>query len=204
MTGGEDHRKRPRRRGEALVSAILAATIDELRERGYSALTMEAVAKRAGASKASLYRRWDTRATLVMDAVYELAPVPEELPDTGELRGDLLGVLRVTAATLTGPAGDAIRGLLAEALPDPGRVRELRSQARGRNRQLMAEVLRRAAERGEVPPGVVSPQRLEIGAALLRNHFLFHDRPLDEGLLVEIVDEVLLPLFGSVASEPRS
>ncbi|WP_372700018.1 TetR/AcrR family transcriptional regulator [Arthrobacter sp. JSM 101049] len=192
-----DHRTRPRRRGAALVGAILAATRAELREGGYPALTMEAVAQRAGASKASLYRRWDTRAALVMDAVYDLAPVPAEIPDTGELRGDLLEVLRRTAATLSGPAGAALRGLLAEALADQDRVRELRARSQGRNRQLMAEVLRRAATRGEVSADAAAPARLDVGAALLRNHFLLEDRPLDEAVLLEVVDDVLLPLFHS-------
>ena len=109
MTAGDahpDHRSRPRRRGPALVEAILTAALDELRDRGYAGLTMEAVARRAGASKASLYRRWTTRSALVMDAVYRLAPRPDDLPDTGGLRGDLLAALRRSAATLQGPAGD--------------------------------------------------------------------------------------------------
>ncbi|MCW3159588.1 TetR/AcrR family transcriptional regulator [Micropruina sonneratiae] len=193
-----DHRKGPRRRGDALVNAILAATIDELREHGYAALTMDAVAERAGASKASLYRRWDCRAALVMDAVYQLAPLPYEIPDTGGLRGDLLAALRQTAATLQGPAGAALRGMLAEALPELDRVRQLRARSRGRNRDIMAEVLRRAVERGEIPPAAVVPTRLEVGAALLRNHYLFHNEPLDDGLLTDVVDDILLPLFGTV------
>lgn len=197
-----DHRRGPRRRGDALVHAILTATLEELRERGYAALTMDAVAQRAGASKASLYRRWDSRAALVMDAVYRLAPLPDEVPETGTLRGDLLAALRQSAATLTGPAGAALRGMLAEALPELDRVRELRARSRGRNREQMAVVLRRAVERGEIAPESVLPTRLEVGAALLRNHFLFHNEPLDEDVLVGIVDDILLPLFRSVP-QPR-
>lgn len=193
-----DHRQEPRRRGDVLVNAILAATLDELRDHGYAALTMDGVAARAGASKASLYRRWDTRAALVMDAVYQLAPLPDRIPDTGCLRGDLLAVLRQSATVLQGPAGAALRGMLAEALPEPDRVRELRTRSRGRNRGLMAEVLRRAVERTEIPPEAVIPTRLEVGAALLRNHYLFHQEPLDEQVLTDIVDDVLLPLFTTV------
>lgn len=193
----DDHRKRPRRRGEALVAAILEATIDELVEKGYPALTMESVAQRAGASKASLYRRWETRAELVMDAVYRMAPMPEQIPDAGELRADLLEVLRQTAATLEGPAGTALRGLLADSLADNVRIDELRTKSQGRNRKLIAEVLRRAVARGEISEETVLPIRLEVGAALIRNQFLFHDELLDEALFVSIVDDVLLPLFRS-------
>lgn len=193
----DDHRKRPRRRGEALVAAILEATIDELVEKGYPALTMESVAQRAGASKASLYRRWETRAELVMDAVYRMAPMPEQIPDAGELRADLLEVLRQTAATLEGPAGTALRGLLADSLADNVRIDELRTKSQGRNRKLIAEVLRRAVARGEISEETVLPIRLEVGAALIRNQFLFHNELLDEALFVSIVDDVLLPLFRS-------
>lgn len=200
-TTNDDHRTRPRRRGDALVGAILAATIEELRESGYAALTMESVARRAGASKASLYRRWETRAALVMDAVYEIGVLPGRIPDTGALRGDLLELMRLTALALSGPAGEAMRGILAEALPDHERVRELRARSQGRNRQLMADVLERAVQRGEISPDAVVPMRLEVGAALLRNFFLFQDRALDDDLLVAVVDDVLLPLFRTVPFE---
>ena len=123
--------------------------------------------------------------------------IADRVPDTGSLRGDLVAALRRSAATLQGPAGDALRGVLAEALPEPDRVRELRARSRGRNAELMAEVLRRAVARGEIEPAAVLPTRLEVGAALLRNHYFFHDGPLDDDLVVTVVDDVLLPLFGT-------
>ncbi|SIO85499.1 TetR/AcrR family transcriptional regulator [Nocardiopsis sp. JB363] len=194
-----DHRKRPRRRGDALLIAIFEATITELDEHGYAGLTMERVAERARASKASLYRRWNTRSALVMDAVYHLLPDPEQVPDTGELRGDLLALLRQNAAMLDGPAGSALRGLLAEALPDPEHGREIRARSQGRGRRMMAEAARRAVARGEIRPEAVIGPRLDVGQALLRNHFLFQGSPLDDELVVEIVDTVLLPLFHAPA-----
>ncbi|MBR8744668.1 TetR/AcrR family transcriptional regulator [Nocardiopsis sp. MG754419] len=190
-----DHRTRPRRRGDALLTAIYEATIAELDEHGYSELTMERVAERAQAGKASLYRRWNTRAALVMDAVHHLLPDPERSPDTGTLRGDLLEVLRQSAAMLDGPAGSALRGLLAESLPDPEHGRLIRSRSQGRGRRLMAEVTRRAVARGEIHPGAVAGPRLEVGQALLRDHFLFREGPIDDAFVVEIVDTVLVPLF---------
>ncbi|MGH8964117.1 MAG: helix-turn-helix domain-containing protein, partial [Actinomycetes bacterium] len=66
-----DHRKGPRRRGEKLHSALYAATLAELVEVGYAELTMNAVARRAGASKGSLYRRWSSRAELVVEALQD-------------------------------------------------------------------------------------------------------------------------------------
>lgn len=190
-----DHRKRPRRRGEALNAAIFQATLDELTEGGYAALTMERVAERARASKASLYRRWPSRIELVMDAVYHVLPDPLSTPDTTSLRGDLLAALRQTAELLAGPAGEALRGLLSDVLRDPAHTAAVRRYSQGTARRTMQEIARRAVERGEIDVGAITPRRLEAGHALLRHHFLFSGEPLTDELIVQITDEVILPLF---------
>ncbi|MFG1702465.1 TetR/AcrR family transcriptional regulator [Nonomuraea sp. M3C6] len=190
-----DHRKLPRRRGEALSAAIYQATLDELAEAGYAGLTMERVAERAKASKASLYRRWPTRIELVMEAVYHALPTPESSPDMGNLRDDLVAMLRLTAKALAGPAGEAMRGLLGEALRGESPLSAMRKNSQGVARKLMEEVVRRAVERGEVDPEAVTPRRLDAGHALLRHHFLFNGPPIPDTLVVEIVDEVLVPLL---------
>ncbi|MEV0382536.1 TetR/AcrR family transcriptional regulator [Nonomuraea sp. NPDC050643] len=189
-----DHRKLPRRRGEALSAAIYQATIDELAEVGYAGLTMERVAERAKASKASLYRRWPTRIELVMEAVYQSLPMPELSPDTGNLRDDLVAMLTNMARALSGPAGEAIRGLLGEALRGESPLGSMRKNSQGKARELMEEIVRRAVERGEVDPADVTPRRLDAGHALLRHHFL-HEGTIPEPLVVQIVDEVLVPLL---------
>src|SRR4051794_9492285 len=70
----EDHRRGPRRRGDVLTTAIFEATLAELDEVGYAELSMERVAYRARASKGSLYRRWNSRAELVVDAMHHVRP----------------------------------------------------------------------------------------------------------------------------------
>ncbi|WP_029145185.1 TetR/AcrR family transcriptional regulator [Microbacterium luticocti] len=195
MNPPSDHRSGPRRRGDALVAAILEAALAELAEVGYAQVTMDAVARRAGASKASLYRRWPSRAALVVDAVYRVAPDPEHPPDTGALRTDLLEMLRQAAAVLQGPAGEALRGIIAESRDDADRTREIRARSQGRNRRLVTELVRRAVDRGEVAASALAPARLDVPAALLRHHFLLGDQALDDALFVDLVDEVLLPLL---------
>ncbi|MEV4834963.1 TetR/AcrR family transcriptional regulator [Nonomuraea sp. NPDC049486] len=190
-----DHRKLPRRRGEELAAAIYRATLDELAESGYAKLTMERVAERARASKASLYRRWPTRVALVMDSVYHSLPALSDVPDTGSLRDDLLTVLRGTADILSGPAGEAMRGLLSEALRDEASARTFKENSQGTGRKMMAEIARRAVERGEISGDAVTPLRLDTGQALLRQHFLFQGPPIPDRLVVDIVDEVLVPLL---------
>lgn len=194
---GTDHRKLPRRRGDALTTAIFQATLDELAEVGYAKLTMERVAERAQTGKASLYRRWSSRMELALDAVYHLAPDPASPPDTGSLRGDLLALLRQISDLLAGPAGAAMRGLLSDALRDATRTAELRRHSHGAGRQSMTVIARRAVERGEIADDAVTPHRLEVAQAMARLHFLFHGAPIPESVILGIVDEVVVPVFTS-------
>jgi AcrR family transcriptional regulator len=190
-----DHRRQPRRRGDVLNSAIFEATFSELAEVGYPKLTMERVAQRAGASKASVYRRWPSRMELVLDAVHHLAPDPTDTPDTGSLRGDALAFMRTAAKLLAGPGGEALRGLLGDALTDASRTLELRRHSRGTGHRIMEEIVRRAIERGEINTDAVTPRRLDVAQAMLREQFLFHGSPIPDAAIVEIVDETVLPLF---------
>lgn len=189
-----DHRKAPRRRGEALHAAIYEATIRELIEAGYAQLTMEGVANRASASKGSLYRRWSSKAELVVDAVHDLNPDPVKLADTGNVREDIMSFLESFARVLNGPSGEAVRGLMAETLRD----RELLAVIRARfiepaHMQLM-EALRRGVVRGEVRPAALTPLVASVAPALLRQYLMLNDTRIPRSALVEIVDDVIMPL----------
>ncbi len=192
-----------RRHGQALVAAILEATIAEVDEVGYADLTMEKVAERARASKASVYRRWPGKVALVVDAVRHALPDPAALVDTGTLRGDLLALLRAVSEQLAGPAGRAMRGVLGDVLRDPERAEQFRARARGNSEAMIETVLRRAQRRGELDAGAVTRRQREVGPALLRFHFLTHDGPVPDEVVVGIVDEVVLPLLWSRPGEPR-
>ncbi len=194
-----DHRTLPRRRGHALDMAILNATIAEIDLSGYAGLSMERVAERARASKASLYRRWPSKVELVMAAIYGLLPDPAGAADTGTLRGDLLALYRSSAEMLAGPAGTAIRGLVSDALREPELAAQLRRYTRGRSVAAMQEVVRRALERGELLPGTITARQLEAGLSVMRFHFLTHGAPVPDQVIVEIVDEVVLPLLHAAA-----
>jgi hypothetical protein len=130
-----------------------------------------------------------------MDAVYHALPDPTSPPDTGSLRGDLLALLRRNAELLAGPAGEALRGLLSDVLRDPTRTAELRRHSQGAGRRAMQEIARRAVERGEIDRSAITPRCLDVGQAMLRQHFLFNGVPVPDSVIVEIVDEVIVPLF---------
>lgn len=197
-----DHRTRPRRRGAALTEAVYQAVLAELAEVGYAGLTMERVAERARTGKASLYRRWSSRMELVVDAVYHAVPDPSDLPDTGSLREDLLALMRRSTALLAGPAGQALRALLGDALADRERMAEFRGLSQHSGRRAVALLAARAVARGEIDAAAVTSRRLEVGQAMVRQHFLFGDVPVPDALLVEIVDDVLVPLLHSPPGSP--
>jgi len=201
--GPADHRRAPRRRGEILERAIYDATLAELREVGYLNLSMERVAQRARTGNASLYRRWASRAELVIDAVSSIVPELEEIPDTGSARGDLLALLRQACARQAGPAGEVMRGVIAESLGN-SRVHAARARlADYRIAQVLA-ILRRGAERGEVRPGAVVPMVAAVAPMLVMGFFLIRGEPATEETLIEIVDQVMLPLVRVPATAPAS
>ncbi|SEP39157.1 TetR/AcrR family transcriptional regulator [Amycolatopsis saalfeldensis] len=189
-----DHRKGPRRRGEELEHAILKAALEELTETGYSALTMDRIAARARTSKAALYRRWPSRADLVIEACRTQGLTTLEVPDTGELRADVLALLRQMAAKMDSPLGGVLRGLLAELTRDEEFARLVRERIHTAGPTAIGAILARAVERGEVEPRIPGSRRALVATDLIRNQFLLYGAPVDDAAIVEIVDEVYLPL----------
>jgi AcrR family transcriptional regulator len=189
-----DHRRAPRRRGDALTTAIFEATLAELAEGGYAELTMERVAARAHASKGSLYRRWASRAELVVDALAHERPHEIPAPDTGSVREDLLAFLRAVAAKHDTASGEADRGMMVEVVRDPELMRVVRVRFIEPGIAMVLEILRRGAVRGVVRPAALTHRIAGVGPALLRQYFLIHGTPVPDSVLVEIVDDVLMPL----------
>jgi AcrR family transcriptional regulator len=192
-----DHRTGPRKRGDELQHAIFAATLAELQEHGYPKLTMDRVATRARTSKASLYRRWPNKAGLALDALIDSFTTVDDLPDTGELRGDLRALLRRMASVMTGPTGEVIRSILMDTTADPEVAKEARALLMGRRHLPFLAVLQRWADRGVVRPGALTERVTSVGPALLREHFFLHRAPIPDHIIDGIVDDVLLPLVSS-------
>lgn len=150
MTGTAAGRGRPR--DATRDRALLEATLAVLTESGYSALTTAAVAARAGASTATLYRRWPSKETLVVAAAAAYAKELEAQPDTGTLEGDLRTLLRDKAASLTGKEGGVLRTLIGEAAFNTALAEALTNTFVLPMRQRMEEAVRRAVHRSEIPP----------------------------------------------------
>ncbi|MBN9611737.1 MAG: hypothetical protein BGO26_11080 [Actinobacteria bacterium 69-20] len=194
MTGQHPATGATRRRGDRLTDAIFRAVFDEIDENGYAAVTMETVAKRAHTGKAALYRRWQSRTELIIDAIQSGLPTDDQLPDTGSLRGDLLQLLGTVVAGLTGTVGAALRGLRAETVLNPSLSRQVREHTGDAAATRLQHLIERGVARGQLDGRDITPLRLQAGPAIVRDHFLFRD--LDSLPLEELVDQVVLPLLG--------
>lgn len=191
-----DHRRAPRRRGAVLERAIFEATLAELSEVGYLNLSIERVAQRAGTGNASLYRRWPSRAELVLEAIRHVASDDAELPNTGRLRDDMLALLRGLRTLQAGPAGEIMRGIVAESIGNERVDRARARLAEARTEQFLA-VLRRGAARGQVRTDAATPLLAGIAPALVMHHYLLHGTPPPDTQLVEIVEKVVMPLVST-------
>lgn len=128
--------------------AIVDATIGLLLEGGIDDLSVDAIAERAGVSKATIYRHWETRQHLIMDALATMKR-GVEAPDTGSLRGDLLTLLQGVSSHLASPAGSVYCSLSGAAEHDP-ELATMRREFAAERGQVMRTILHRAIERGEL------------------------------------------------------
>lgn len=189
-----------RRRGAALDEAILQATIDELHAVGFRGLTMDAVAARAGTAKNVIYRRWPSRGALCVAAYLRMLPTdPEDAPDTGSVRSDALALLQRANERMSTPVGQILRELLAGIIQaEPERIRDLREQASRAGVAVWLKVLARAVSRGEVDPSALTPRVATVAVDLLRSEYSLNGAmSVPDAVLVEIVDQVYLPLLRS-------
>ena len=185
---------RSRRLDGEREQAILRAAYELLGETGYQGLRVDAVAARAQASKATLYRHWPTKAGLVVDAI-QCCKVDEPPPrDTGSLRGDLVAWFGQIGETITGHEGPLLAGLFMAMHTDPDLAAELRAM-RDSKVPFAEAICARAAERGEIGPGYDAGLIDEIVPALLFMHCFAFGRTLDEAFIAHIVDDIIVPLL---------
>ncbi|MEU1284139.1 TetR/AcrR family transcriptional regulator [Kitasatospora sp. NPDC005856] len=172
--------RRGRPRDAARDRALLDATLAVLAEQGYGGLTTAAVAARAGVSTATLYRRWSSKEELVIAAAALHGEGVYEQPDTGGLEGDLRVVLRDKAATMTGEGGRLIRALIGEAAHNTALAQALVGAFLQPVYRRVEEVVRRAVERGEIPPVADVDLLGEVALGPVMSHFLLTPRPPDD------------------------
>ena len=182
---------RPRVEGDR-EQEIYDATLQVLEEVGYDRLTMDAVAAAARASKATLYRRWNGKVSLVIDALLSQKG-PHVAPDTGSLRGDLL-------ATFCGDGGltdHSAVALLASVLTAISRDAEFaeafRERVIGPKAAIGRLVFERARDRGELREGVDIDLLAPALAGICLHRLFLMGLPPDQDVIARVVDQIILP-----------
>jgi AcrR family transcriptional regulator len=205
--GGRQKRSGGRPLDASRDAAILRAALEGLAELGYDRLSMDEIAARARAGKGALYRRWPSKAALVVDAIIawrdQFAPV--SIPDTGSLAGDLEALIEAV------PNFDEVAkrqlgivvGLAAAGSRDPELRAALAENALLRPRQIIGQVLERAVARGEISADrdlELVPDLL-VGLNLLRG-LLLGEVP-DRRFVRRVVETIIHPLVTAPSAQAR-
>jgi len=187
-----------RKRDDSRDTAILQATLAVLAETGYERMTTDMVAARAGASKATMYRRWPSKPELVADAVASLSDqLMADVPDTGTLKGDLAALVNVLQSRSTARKFQIMAGLLSvlPGHPDLARVVQRRIV------QPPATVLRLLLERAEKRREIAANRDLDTLAlvvpAMITYRLIILGEKIDHQFLTAIINEVLTPALNS-------
>lgn len=177
-----------RRRSQQSYAAIMKATVELLEECGYGGINIEALARRAGVGKQTIYRWWTCKAAIVMEAYSAQAAKTVPVPDTGSVCGDLLQVLQHLCEVLNTTAGLAMTSLIAEAQIDPKVGVAFREQFIKSRRETVRIILQRGIERGEIRENVNMELAIDTFYAPVWYRLLLKHAPLDEEFTEEVVN----------------
>jgi AcrR family transcriptional regulator len=184
-------------RAEAREQAILDAALELLMEVGYDRLSMDALAERAHAGKATIYRHWSGKAQIVAEAVRRLkgGGVATPFPSTGSLRGDLMSALDQISCDATDVDAAIIAGVMSAMRSDPELADLVRTQVLDSKKGEFNGIIERAVRRGELPKGGSAELVQEVVSALLINRLVIQGLTIDEGFSAHVVDDIVLPLL---------
>jgi AcrR family transcriptional regulator len=182
---------RPRVEGDR-EQQILDATLEVLADVGYDRLTMDAVATRAKASKATLYRRWNGKVSLVIDALLSVKSTPAA-PDTGSLRGDLIESFCGEGGLTDERSVATFASVITAISRDREFAEAFRKDVIGPKAALTRTIFDRARERGEIPDLVdldlLAPA---LAGIVLHRLYLMGEQP-DRALITRVIDQIILP-----------
>lgn len=198
---------RGRKRDHSRDTDILEAALDVLAEVGAAGITMDLVAERAGAGKATIYRRWASKADLVIDAVSHLVRKQvnvESLPDTGTLRGDLLGLFRPEAVA---DGARRLKVMTAFAILLSG-DQSLADTGSGAIVQPWADahfaLMQRAIERGEISASANIDVISQVLPSMAAYRTLVEQKPFTGEFMLGLLDGVIMPALRIHATPKRT
>lgn len=171
---------------------LLAVTLELLQEHGYDRLTLDGVAAAAHASKATLYRRWPTKAELVLAAFIEGTREEAVDPDTGTLRGDLLTLGESICAHVTAHAS-TIRAVLVEVSRSAELQATMQQQFLDQRKALIVRILARAVDRGEIKASAITEDLWDLLPGYLIFRSVLAGREPCRRTVQDLVDNVMIP-----------
>jgi AcrR family transcriptional regulator len=171
---------------------LLAVTLRLLQEHGYEGLTLDAVAATARASKATVYRRWPSKAELVLAAFIEGIRQTAVAPDTGTLRGDLLRLGELICQQARLHAG-TIRAVLVEVSRNPALNDAMQHQFLDQRKALIHHILQQAVDRGEIADAAISNELWDLLPGYLIFRSIMASRPPTRHTVQALVDDVIIP-----------
>ncbi|SMF57881.1 transcriptional regulator, TetR family [Streptomyces sp. Amel2xC10] len=180
---------------------LYAAVLDLLREVGYDALTMDAVAARTRSSKATLYRQWGGKAELVVKALRHSKPDHSDQIDTGSLRGDLHALVMLEDDCTIEQNSALMRGVAMAMHNNPDLRQAFRAQLVEPEMNGFHQVVQRAVDRGEVRPDCPALEfllHMMVGGFATRA--LLDDQPPTQAFMRSYIDAVVLPALGAPTS----
>ena len=187
-----------RKRDHTRDPEILAAAIDVLAETGFDGMTIDMVAARAKAGKATLYRRWPSKADLVLDAVacMKAEIVPAVVPDTGTLRGDLIALIKPHSIEEGAKKLQVMAGLVSMLSQSPELAEAANAAIVEPRVALNRLLLQRAIDRGEISPDCDVDAIAMLMPAIAAFRTVVQRKPMDREFLVSLIDGVVLPAAG--------
>jgi AcrR family transcriptional regulator len=171
---------------------LLGVTLRLLQEHGYDGLTVDAVAATARASKATVYRRWPSKAELVLAAFIEGIRQVAVPPNTGTLRGDLLRMGQVVCEQARQHAS-TMRAVLVEVSRNPALNDVMQHEFVDQRKALIQHILRQAIDRGEIDRAVISNELWDLLPGYLIFRSIMSSRPPTQRTVQALVDEVIIP-----------
>lgn len=185
---------RTRRRGEALEDALIAAAATELAAVGYQRLSFKGVAARAGTSRSVLNRRWSSRIDMALSVLRAKGSIFSEEPaDTGSLRDDMLSLLKNYIRRSEDISPDVMIGIISDGLSGGASSFDLQKNMGQADLAHTRIIVERAVKRGEAKPDLPD-HVLAVPIELLRAHLLISGEPASEAYLLQIVNDIFLPL----------
>jgi AcrR family transcriptional regulator len=174
-------------------TAINEASISVIQEVGYERCTIEAIALKAGVSKATIYRRWKNKQEVIAHAMSHHAFSQTPCIDTGNLRDDLVELLLAKVKVLKGPDGSVISSVMTAAKMDPELAKAIPYSVRPGESEVHEVIIERAIARGEISSRANLELLAEITPAILTYRIFMSQQPVNRKFIEALVDDVLIP-----------